>query len=829
MLTAILAVCLLAPPAQDRVPTDVDAPLTIREWLVVEGVDARGRRPLRPDAAFAEHLFRPDSTDPPVEGRRLAGELGASAWAFSSSTDVGGPEAASEYAYGILQVPESQAGVHLAKLSRAWQLYVNGRPLVGDAYGYGFAGVPVQLVPGANEVFVTGVRGRFGLEFTAAKGEVSIEVRDLTRPDLVVGEASSVDVGLVVHRTSSAELAGARVTVEGSELEGECALPRVEALGTCVVPMTVRLADARSTSEEGEVRGELVVRAADGRELDRTRIELKVKSPESRRLRSFRSKIDGSVQVYGEVPPANGASDTRPGLVLSLHGASVDPRAQIGAYAPTDGLWIVAPTNRRPFGFDWQDWGRQDAYEVRDTFVSRNAVSPTRRYLTGHSMGGHGTWHLAANDPDQWAVVGPSAGWRRFDTYGGRPAGTLAEWWHRADAASNTEAAVGNLRQLPTFIVHGDADRNVPAEEARAMLELLEARDAIDVRSHFEPGKGHWWDGHPEPGVACVQWPGLFAMFEEYELPPGSRQRGQEGTEGSRVWPMSLDFRTVDPAVDSRHHWVEVLEAETIGRPSHVRATLTSGIGQILIDTDNVGRLRIDADLGYPEAVLDGTTLALNGSGSFEFERRGDSWAVARRPVDPKRRRPGRSGPFKRAFDREFVLVRGTAGSPEETAALLDLSRYHAAEWWYRANGRAVSMTDIEFLARPDLAHKNVILYGNASTNAAWTAVLEADCPIVAQRGGIRLSGTFLRGVDRAAQFVHRRKGSSEALVGVFADGGVEGTRLHMTTAPFVSGVGIPDYLIFDSSVLERGDDGSIVTGFWDHDWAFDRTNQVGF
>ena len=23
---------------------------------------------------------------------------------------------------------------------------------------------------------------------------------------------------------------------------------------------------------------------------------------------------------------------------------------------------VVAPTNRRPFGFDWQDWGRLDAY-----------------------------------------------------------------------------------------------------------------------------------------------------------------------------------------------------------------------------------------------------------------------------------------------------------------------------------------------------------------------------------------------------------------------------------------------------------------------------------
>ena len=49
-----------------------------------------------------------------------------------------------------------------------------------------------------------------------------------------------------------------------------------------------------------------------------------------------------------------------------------------------------------------------------------SGADPDRIYLTGHSMGGHGTWHLAANDPDRWAAIAPSAGWISFDTYGGR-------------------------------------------------------------------------------------------------------------------------------------------------------------------------------------------------------------------------------------------------------------------------------------------------------------------------------------------------------------------------------------------------------------------------
>ncbi|MEO0650713.1 MAG: hypothetical protein AAFZ65_08545, partial [Planctomycetota bacterium] len=226
---------------------------------------------------------------------------------------------------------------------------------------------------------------------------------------------------------------------------------------------------------------------------------------------------------------------------------------------------------------------------------------------------------------------------------------------------------------------------------------------------------------------------------------------------------------------------------------------------------------------------IDGEVVSVAEDQPLRFRFAGAAWRVDDREPSLSRRRPERSGPFKRAFDREFILVRGTAGDQAETQALLDLARFHAAEWWYRANGRALLMTDAEFLGRPDLAHNNVILYGNADTNAAWSSVFEDGCPLQPRRGGMSFAGDFMRGADRAAQFVHRRAGSDIALAGAFAAASPRATRLQATTAPFVSGVGIPDYLIFDSSVLAQGDDGSIVTGFWDHAWNYDAFNQTGF
>jgi hypothetical protein len=41
-------------------------------------------------------------------------------------------------------------------------------------------------------------------------------------------------------------------------------------------------------------------------------------------------------------------------------------------------------------------------------------TNPRRTWLTDHSMGGHGTWHLGVAYPDMFAPIGPSAGWIRM-------------------------------------------------------------------------------------------------------------------------------------------------------------------------------------------------------------------------------------------------------------------------------------------------------------------------------------------------------------------------------------------------------------------------------
>src|SRR5262249_21134437 len=184
---------------------------------------------------------------------------------------------------------------------------------------------------------------------------------------------------------------------------------------------------------------------------------------------------------------------------------------------------LVAPTNRRPFGFDWEDWGRLDALEVLDLAQKQLKTDPQHTYLTGHSMGGHGVWHVGATFPDRFAALGPSAGWISFWSYaGGRRVANpdaLQELLQRANSPSDTLALARNYLHHGVYVLHGDADDNVPVAQARQIVQHLSGfhRDFV---LHEQPKAGHWWDVSDEPGTDCVDWAPMFDFFARHVLPP---------------------------------------------------------------------------------------------------------------------------------------------------------------------------------------------------------------------------------------------------------------------------------------------------------------------
>jgi dienelactone hydrolase len=537
------------------------------------------------------------------------------------------------------------------------------------------------------------------------------------------------------------------------------------------------------------------------------------------------SEIDASVQAFAVTPRSGAAGGAAPALVLTLHGANVEATNQAAAYAAKDWATIVAPTNRRPFGFDWEDWGRLDALEVLARAEALFGADPRRVYLTGHSMGGHGTWQIGAHFAARFAAIAPSAGWIDFWSYTGAAAWSaptaVESLLVRAANPSRTLLLERNLAATGIYVLHGAEDDNVPVTEARAMRARLAAFHP-DWVYHEEPGAGHWW------GNECVDWPPLFAFFAD-RVRPEDRARRQ------------VDFTTVNPAVSARSSWVTIEAQERALLPSRVEATIDPARRAITARAENVTRLAFDlgpfvAAAGDTSPALEpGAPLALalddRGAEAVPWPDEGSVLHLARdvsgafRPAgapSPDLKGPARAGPFKEAFRNRMLFVYGTRGSPAENAWAFAKARFDAETFLYRGNGSVDLVPDVNFDAGAT-RDRNVILYGNATTNTAWPAVLPAACPLAVRRGGIAVGARRLSGEDLACLFIYPRVGSAVAAVGVVAGTGPAGMRLTDHLPVFVSGVAYPDWIVLGAEMLERGSGGVRGAGFFGDDWSLER------
>jgi dienelactone hydrolase len=549
---------------------------------------------------------------------------------------------------------------------------------------------------------------------------------------------------------------------------------------------------------------------------------------------TYISNVDGSVQKYAVVPatkddPASEMLKPSPGLVLSLHGASVEAMNQANAYEAKKDFVIVAPTNRRPFGFDWEDWGRRDALDVLAHAQRLFKTDPSRVYVTGHSMGGHGTWQMASLFPDKFAAAAPSAGWESFESYAGwmpklesETAGAkVANIFRRAAATCQTALLKENLRDKPLYILHGDADDNVPVSQARMMRELLTGI-ASPIGYHEQAGAGHWWDDDKGPGAACLDWPGFFEMFRAHTL--------ANSDDIPRV-----SFTTLDPGVSSRRNWITITQQERVGEPSTIDAKHDGNT--ITVRTENVAAFEVTLAGFEGSVIVDGDELRGSGFVKRSTPDGKAKWAAGFVPATE--RSATRSGPFKRAFDRQAVLVYGTQGTPSENAWARAKALFDAQTFAYRGNGGFEVMSDVaylEALALPAKRHgnspiwalgeRNVILYGNRDTHALWARYVPDNAPLDVSRGKVtarNASGEVRVSNGEGLVCVAVVPGPGKTLAGLVAPtgdaGGVVANRLPF----FLSGAGFPDYLVLDARMLSdaqgKGTGGVIGAGFFDRTW----------
>ena len=111
-------------------------------------------------------------------------------------------------------------------------------------------------------------------------------------------------------------------------------------------------------------------------------------------------------------------------------------------------------------------WRPAVVVELIDHLLLSLPVDPDRVYLTGNSMGGIGTWQVAAHFPERFAAIVPLCG------------------------AGDVRLA-GELVNMPIWAFHGALDDRVPLGAGRAMVDAVNSRGG-HARLTVYPEAGHF-------------------------------------------------------------------------------------------------------------------------------------------------------------------------------------------------------------------------------------------------------------------------------------------------------------------------------------------------
>ncbi len=379
----------------------------------------------------------------------------------------------------------------------------------------------------------------------------------------------------------------------------------------------------------------------------------------------------------------------------------------------------------------------------------------------------------------------------------------------RAANQSRTLLFGSNLAQPGVYILHGDADESVPVDQARFMRSFL--ADFHTNWAYYERvGAGHWW------GDECVDWPPLFDFLRQNQL---------------QASPETVDFTTVNPGVSSRCDWVEVSAQEQSLAPTRVEGRFGAKAATVQLTTSNAsgivihrGAMSFDEASDSLQIEIDGSKLIVPSSephqSSVVWLRKDEANAWQLEDAwDPAHKTPARAGPFKNAVRRRMTFVVGTTGTAAENEWAFAKARFDAEQFLYRGNGAVDIMLDTQFNAGEHT--RNVILYGNRTTNAAWGDLLR-DCPIAVERGRIVVGDRELTGSDLACVFVYPRAGSTLGLVAVVGGTGLPGMRCTDLFPYFRSGCHYPDWTVISTEMLTSGVQGVRAAGFFGSDWRLD-------
>jgi pimeloyl-ACP methyl ester carboxylesterase len=142
---------------------------------------------------------------------------------------------------------------------------------------------------------------------------------------------------------------------------------------------------------------------------------------------------------------------------------------------------IISPQCPKHIRWSTDNWFENFYTEIKANY----RIDTNRVYLTGMSLGGSGTWYLAAKYPDIFAAIAPMSGFTSHMDF--------------------IDDNVDKLTNIPIWAFHGKIDNVVPFEETERIIKKLDGKNK-DLKFSVEPEVGHWINWLVYPNQELYDW-----------------------------------------------------------------------------------------------------------------------------------------------------------------------------------------------------------------------------------------------------------------------------------------------------------------------------------
>jgi hypothetical protein len=465
-------------------------------------------------------------------------------------------------------------------------------------------------------------------------------------------------------------------------------------------------------------------------------------------IRAYRSKVDGSVQPYAVVVPADldlNGPRLRLDVVLHGRGETLNEARFInqhdGKPAPADAsgkitLHVFGRTNN---AYRWA--GETDVFEAIAAVKRNFKIDEERIVLRGFSMGGAGAWHLGLHHPSLWVSVEAGAGFSETKNYARlrNPSPTEEKLLHIYDAVDYA----ANAYNVPMVGYGGEDD---PQRQASVNIE-----DALKALGYGMKTEGLITRGE---GIDFLR---VVGAKMGHRVDPASAQVLKEfhdtrAAKGLDLTPNRLKFVTYNLKYNEGA-WVTIEQMEEHYRRASVEAEIVNQ--QVIVGkTENVAVLGVERHVG--ETIRFGTQeFPLEGAvkgllPSVYFRREAEGWrqlsyeeSRAIQENAERRKQHQMQGPIDDAFTGSFLCVRGT-GTPwsPKVQKWADARLDQFARDWRRFMRGEIRIRNDTEVTPDDIENHNLILFGDPGSNRVLARVLKG-LPVEWTEKELNLAGRF--------------------------------------------------------------------------------------